>query len=277
MTAGAPTLGGKASRHDQGGRVVVVKRYPRTDTLAYKCWGSGVANEKLVKPLIAARVPTLIRTWSDATDEYAELAWVRGHHPGVPVAAPVANTIGRLLGELHSHSQNWWGSLDGKHKFSSAAEAFGSRFVAAVNLLGRSHPVLAGAVAAWARPRLADVRLPGPPVLVHGDFGPANLLVDREIAVIDWEHARWGHPHEDWAKIRSSIDFPEPNGFGSRAALASLEEGWGGVTGRRPPDEPSDELVLRLYYAICLGVFFWPADRRRLAWAEALVTGTARP
>jgi aminoglycoside phosphotransferase (APT) family kinase protein len=256
---------------------VVVKRYPRTDTIAFKCWGSGVQNERLVEPVVAARVPTLIRTWSDATDEYAELAWVAGSHPSVPIGPSLAKAVGRLLGEVHTHRQEWWGSLDGTHRFSSAADAFRDRFAAAMALLGGSHADLAAAVEAWARPRLDDIGLPGPPVLVHGDFGPANLLIGPGIAVIDWEHARWGHAQEDWAKIRSSVDFPEPNGFGAAAAVAGLEDGWREVTGHRPPDEPSDELILRLYYAICLGVFFWPADRRRLAWADALVTGTARP
>jgi hypothetical protein len=278
VTEGTGTvLTHKAVRHDGPGTSIVVKRYARADTAAYKCWGSGVRNEGLVEPLVPVRVPTLLRAWADGTDEYAELAWVEGHRPDVPVSPDLARTLGRILGGLHAQQQDWWGSLDGVHRFASAAEAFRSRFAAAIVLLGRSQPELAAAAAEWAHPRLARLHLAGPPCLVHGDFGPANLLVGPQIAVLDWEHARWGHPHEDWAKIRASQDFPEPNGFGTALEIGGLSEGWREATRIPPPDEPADELVLRVYYAICLGVFFWPADRRRLEWVYAVVSGAPGP
>lgn len=64
---------------------------------------------------------------------------------------------------------------------------------------------------------------PRPPVVVHGDFRLGNLLVDRRglRAVLDWELAHLGDPHEDvaWATIRAwRFDryrppgaFPEPD------------------------------------------------------------------
>ena len=52
----------------------------------------------------------------------------------------------------------------------------------------------------------ADRTLPGGSVLVHGDFGPQNVLLDPETAVptalVDWELTHVGHPVEDlaWAE-----------------------------------------------------------------------------
>ena len=59
------------------------------------------------------------------------------------------------------------------------------------------HPALR-AVIVW----LHDHK-PAPPLscsLVHGDFRPANLLVDKDgsvVALLDWELARLGDPHDD--------------------------------------------------------------------------------
>ena len=62
---------------------------------------------------------------------------------------------------------------------------------------------LAGRVLATTRP---DV--PAPPGLVHGDLGPGNFLVHerRVSAILDWEMAHVGDPHEDlaWLWIRGA-------------------------------------------------------------------------
>ena len=64
---------------------------------------------------------------------------------------------------------------------------------------------------------------PGPAAVVHGDFRLGNLMVDRDglRAVLDWELAHLGDPHEDvaWATLRAwRFDkhrppgvFPEPD------------------------------------------------------------------
>lgn len=46
------------------------------------------------------------------------------------------------------------------------------------------------------------------PVLVHGDFGLHNLLLDGTdlTAVLDWERAHLGHPAEDLAYLRPSVE-----------------------------------------------------------------------
>ena len=52
----------------------------------------------------------------------------------------------------------------------------------------------------------ADRRIPGGSVLVHGDFGPQNVLLEPDTAaptaLLDWEFTHIGHPVEDlaWAE-----------------------------------------------------------------------------
>ncbi|HET9076624.1 MAG TPA: phosphotransferase family protein [Acidimicrobiales bacterium] len=72
-----------------------------------------------------------------------------------------------------------------------------------------------------------------PAVIVHGDFRLGNLLVDRDglRAVLDWELAHLGDPHEDvaWATIRAwRFDrhrppgvFPEPDRWAAAYDRAS--------------------------------------------------------
>jgi aminoglycoside phosphotransferase (APT) family kinase protein len=80
---------------------------------------------------------------------------------------------------------------------------------------------------------LSENMLPdlGQPSLVHGDFRIGNLLVgpDRLRAVLDWEGAHVGDPHEDLGYISISswrfgeIDNPV-GGFGSREAMFEAYE-----------------------------------------------------
>ena len=73
--------------------------------------------------------------------------------------------------------------------------------------------------------------------LVHGDFRLGNLLVgpDRLRAVLDWEGAHLGDPHEDLGYIAinswrfGEIDHPV-GGFGSRDALFEAYERAGGCS-----------------------------------------------
>jgi len=57
--------------------------------------------------------------------------------------------------------------------------------------------------------------VPEAPVFVHGDVGPGNFMVrnDRIAAVLDWELAHLGDPHEDlaWLWMRGAhSDFGDP-------------------------------------------------------------------
>jgi aminoglycoside phosphotransferase (APT) family kinase protein len=73
---------------------------------------------------------------------------------------------------------------------------------------------------------------PGGTILVHGDFGPQNILFDRDrvepTAVLDWEHAHIGDPLEDLAWAEWIIRTHHPHLLG---ALPALFAGYG----ERPP------------------------------------------
>jgi aminoglycoside phosphotransferase (APT) family kinase protein len=66
-------------------------------------------------------------------------------------------------------------------------------------------PLLAG-LFAWLRARAPERTLH--PVVVHGDLGFHNLLVDGHhvTAVLDWERAHVGDPMEDLTYLRPSIE-----------------------------------------------------------------------
>lgn len=76
---------------------------------------------------------------------------------------------------------------------------------------------------------------PGSVVLCHGDFRIGNVIVEscRPAAILDWELARWGDPHEDlaWLCMRF-FRFTRPDlvagGLGDRSALL---RGWQAATG----------------------------------------------
>ena len=270
-------VGTKVTAGRRGAARVAVKRYPAADTARYKCWGAGARNEEVARALLGPCVPDLLAGWHDGGTECVALEWVNADPllRGQP-AEPTLVAAGRLLGRMHSQVGPHWGSLDGAHVFADCRHALASRLDAATGLLTARDPELADAYRRWVRDRLhalpADA---GPPVLVHGDFGPSNILADGDrLWVVDWEHARWGHPLEDWAKIWLAARFPEPNGFAA-SAVTALGCGWSAETGRDvPADGPLSEVV-QVYLAACLGVFFGERDgcRGRLDWVREVVTG----
>lgn len=76
---------------------------------------------------------------------------------------------------------------------------------------------------------------PKPSVLCHGDFRLGNVMFNGRVeAVLDWELARWGDPHEDlaWFCMRF-FRFARPEleggGLGRRAALL---RGWEQESGK---------------------------------------------
>ena len=111
--------------------------------------------------------------------------------------------------------------------------------------------------------------LPGA-VLVHGDFGPNNVLLDAEAhevtAVVDWEWARLGRPVEDLAWCEWVVRMHHPDCAG---ALPHLYSGYG--TGAPPWPLRRGAMLARIreLIAFCEG-FEEPAEavtewRRRLA------------
>jgi Ser/Thr protein kinase RdoA (MazF antagonist) len=79
-------------------------------------------------------------------------------------------------------------------------------------------------------PTLAHVdgHSPPPAVLVHGDYGPNNVLLDpaaRQVtAIVDWEWAHVGHPVEDLAWCEWIVRMHHPADVG---ALGALFDGYG--------------------------------------------------
>lgn len=76
-------------------------------------------------------------------------------------------------------------------------------------------------------PQQRDLEGTGP-VIVHGDFGPQNMLFDDEVgvvvAILDWESAHLGSPVEDLAWAEWLIRTHHPDAI---TALPSLFEGSG--------------------------------------------------
>ena len=268
----------KTRRVQRTDGAVARKTYSAQDTAKFKCWGSGAGNERWAAALLGDLVPAVRAVWADEYAEYAELSWIEGT-VSTELAQENIHTAGCLLGRVHACRGTWWGSLDGRWRFNSATEAFADRFAAATRLLRRSDPELAYTVSAWSRRELPRLHLPGPPVLVHGDFGPGNIVFGAcSVHVIDWEHSRWGAAGEDWAKIRLAAEFPEPNGFGSSEKVDALAAGWATIHGRAAPLNATTEQFLLVYYAVCLGVFFTENDFTendvdRLAWVRDVTKG----
>ncbi|HTZ78617.1 MAG TPA: phosphotransferase family protein [Stellaceae bacterium] len=102
-------------------------------------------------------------------------------------------------------------------------------------------------VAEWAlRWLLQEKPAPAGVVLCHGDFRTGNFLVTEDgiSAILDWEFAEWGDPHEDigWLCCKSwrfGILDREVGGLGDRTMLYRAYESAGG--------QPVDPLRARYY------------------------------
>ena len=84
----------------------------------------------------------------------------------------------------------------------TAPEVAVADLYALLDSLGEARPELELALR-WARDHLPSE---AETTLVHGDFRTGNFLVDEGglVALLDWEFARWGDPHEDlaWLCVR---------------------------------------------------------------------------
>jgi aminoglycoside phosphotransferase (APT) family kinase protein len=154
--------------------------------------------------------------------------------------APLGRQLGEVLAKLHAIGFDRFGDLDGNlavaEPFDMRAEGFrayveaalasndcaarlGPDLVASLRaLLARSLPLLD----AWS----------GSPVLVHGDFGPTNLVVepDGAVSVIDWEFASSARPGLDFANLLRPPLETEAN------FRAGLQQGYEAAGGRLPSD-----------------------------------------
>lgn len=96
----------------------------------------------------------------------------------------------------------------------------------------RPHPAIEYALRWLER----NAPAPSPPVLCHGDFRFGNVMLDDHgvAAILDWELARWGDPHEDlgWfcmGFFRFGRRDLAGGGLGRRSALI---QGWEAARGR---------------------------------------------
>jgi hypothetical protein len=135
---------------------------------------------------------------------------------------------------------------------------------------------LAGELAAWGQRQLTIMPACPEARLVHGDYGPTNILLDGDrVQIIDWEHARWGDPYEDLAKIRAAQRFPEPNGFGSEDVIwRAFTSAWQESANVSWTCDPAAKELYEVYYIVCLAVFFGTLPNHRLHHLRQLVGET---
>jgi aminoglycoside phosphotransferase (APT) family kinase protein len=264
---------------DIGGERRVVKLYRREDVERYMCVGSGARNEGLLPAPLAGHVPALVGYGANADCEVAILELVAGEQPPAALWADQrTRAAGRMLGLIHSQVGDWFGSLDGAYRFDGLSAAFRRRWSVAMDLLRQLDAGLATAAEDWAAARLARLRARSGPRLVHGDYGSGNLIWrgPTSAVVLDWEHARYGDPGEDWAKILLAALFPERNGFGRQpATLVDLYAGWREATGHDLYRIAADLDLYLAYFAATLGAFLSSDGGARLDFLRALVTGRA--
>jgi fructosamine-3-kinase len=251
---------------------VVKKWYSARDTSRFKVLGSGARNEHCTPAELRDLVPSILASTALPWGEQVDLERRAGHCVAEPdLTNEQARQAGRALGRIHRQRGEHRGALDGSLRYTSQRDAFGARWRHAVTLLADLDADLAHRLDEWAAQIVAE--LPERPCrLVHGDFGLANLLFegDEVATVLDWEHARWGDPAEDWAKIDLAARFAEPNGFGTRAdRLEELRRG-SLETCEEPCFAPAPvRLLYEAYYAAVLDAFF--AGGHRHDWLRSIL------
>ncbi|MGE0387436.1 MAG: phosphotransferase [Gammaproteobacteria bacterium] len=109
--------------------------------------------------------------------------------------ANLIDDIARELARIHSLRPGTSPLLDRVPTMDTAAAL--AELDARFQTYGGDRPIIALAI------RWCEDHLPAPcdPRLVHGDFRMGNLMVDGAglAAVLDWEIAHWGDPHDDLA------------------------------------------------------------------------------
>lgn len=117
-----------------------------------------------------------------------------------PALAPVLDALpDRLAREMAAIHALPLGALPGGVPKAGAIDLIAS-YHAAYATIGERRPIYELAFA-WLRDNCPPAF--DPPVLVHGDFRMGNLLIDESglTAVLDWEIAHLGDPHQDLAYI----------------------------------------------------------------------------
>jgi aminoglycoside phosphotransferase (APT) family kinase protein len=158
--------------------------------------------------------------------------------------------MGAALARIHALDPAPLGFLPRPSRPGEAARSVLERARAEIDRIGGAHPGLE----AGLRWLLENAPPSAEAVLVHGDFRMGNMIVGPEglRAVIDWEFAAVGDPHEDvaWPFVRDWRFGNDSLRFGGlsdgRDFLSAYEE----ASGRRP--DPRS-----LHYWEILGNFRW--------------------
>jgi aminoglycoside phosphotransferase len=107
-------------------------------------------------------------------------------------------------------------------------------------------------------------------VLVHGDYGPNNVLLDADAsdvtAVLDWEWAHAGQPLEDLAWCEFIVRLHHP------AEVAALDAFYAAYGSRPPWPEVHAVMVARCQWMLELCERWEPGGHRPAAWTERLAT-----
>lgn len=185
---------------DWGGAGYVLRRAPSPEMMAGRPFGHDV-EAALVRAARAAgvRAPEIVgelRPEDGLGTGYLMRRVEAEVNPGVILADPPASLVADLARELARIHALPLDAVPGIPVMDTAAAL--SELRARFEAYGGDRPIIALAIR-WCEDHLPDA--PAALSLVHGDFRMGNIMVDSEglAAVLDWELAHLGDPHEDLA------------------------------------------------------------------------------
>lgn len=185
------------------------------------------------------RVPTVL-AWDDGADALGAPCLITEQVPGesrphrvLGAGAPAidhAHLAGRYAEELARLQLAPIATIPGLPVVDALVAT-----TALLDRLDEPHPVLELGLRWLAANRPAPAAPASTPVLVHGDFRNGNAVVDDHDlrAIIDWELAHGGDPHEDlaWFCLRA-WRYGRPLGAGGLAPITTFVDRYATATGR---------------------------------------------
>lgn len=199
-------------------------RFPRTEGAAGQA--ANVARWlPHLAPLLPVAVPTVRRIGVPGEDypfAWSVEDWLPGRDALDSPAGPgAAQDLARLVETLRRPDVSVNAHMRGDAGRLAPRDGFLRRMIAAFD--GEADP--ARLLVVWDQ-CLALPEWTGPPVWVHGDLHPLNLLVRRGrlTAVIDWGHLGAGDPAEDLLPAWAALDAAGRAAF--RARLAPDPDTW---------------------------------------------------